>query len=677
MKKVKKLSLLAFLIVFCISVFSPSLVSAKEKVFSLTNAKIGENTETTVVNNFSFKNDTINSDITFHKVGDYVTYELTIKNVTNKNYIISSIKDDNKNKNIIYNYDKNKGTKVNKGECITLLVKAIYKKGETDTSKRNKSLSVKLTINYVDEKDKKGSENLYVNPSTGDNILLFFGMSLSSLLIILILLINKKKKLNKKKFIAYLMILSLVLPFGVNASGIVYKIKFTSNYSLMDKVVVTVDINGKKTNKVIDYNTKLTLEDPTIEGQKFVGWKTSSGKDFDLNTPITEDTYIKAEFIERVALLDIGTNIDLKMKALANDTTTDYVHVDGEDFEIEHIKITKQLPEGYEPSEIKTISTDDSDEPVYIWWDENTKILYWYTEAGKIMLNEDCSHMFEEIEHLQEVDFLKNLDSSKVTTMNSMFAFDQYFESTDGLKYLDTSNVTDMGRMLLYASPDLSKLSEWDVSKVTNMYNMLAGGQFTSLDGLANWNTSKVENMSYLFYACMNLESITGLRNWKTSNVTDMNHMFASIYNENFTTLDGLENFNTSKVTDMSNMFDDARYLTDISAIRNFDVSKVKNMSQMFQSLWYLKDISPITNWNTGSLENASWMFSGSGRISGTINLRGNIIDYRSMFYYTSSNAESTGLTVNYSASVAPIIDDIIATKSENSKVYKGSLLDD
>ena len=69
--------------------------------------------------------------------------------------------------------------------------------------------------------------------------------------------------------------------------------------------------------------------------------------------------------------------------------------------------------------------------------------------------------------------------------------------------------------------------------------------------------------------------------------------------------------------------------------------------------------------------------FAGSGRISGTINLRGNITDYRSMFYYTSYNAESTGLTINYSASVAPIIDDIIAAKSENAKVYKGSLISD
>ena len=570
----KKIGVLVFLIMFVVSVFSIDTALAAGKIFSLTNAEVKEKTETTVVNKFSFKNETINSDIAFHKVGDYITYELIIKNVSDKDYTISSITDNNKNNNIVYEYDKNKGTKVKKNESITLLVKAIYKKGEIDTNKRNKNLSVKLTINYIDGKDKKDSQNLLINPSTGDNILLFIGMLLSSLLLILVLLISKKKKVNKRKLAIYLMILSLVLPIGVNASGITYKITFTNSYKLQDKLVVTVDINGKKEKKVIDYNTKLSLEDPLVEGQKFVGWKTQDGKDFDLSKPITEDTYIKAEFIESVAFLDIGTNIDLKMKALSNDTTLDYVNVDGEDFEIKHIKITKQLPEGYEPSEVKTISTAESEEPVYLWWDSSSKTMYWYTKASKIILNEDCSHMFEEIEYLQEVDFLKNLDSSKVTTMNSMFAFDQYFESTDGFKYLDTSNVTDMGRMFLYVNPDLSKLSNWDVSKVTNMNYMLAGGRFTSLNGLDNWNTSKVEDMSYLFYACLDLESLTGLRNWETPNVKNMSHMFGNIYNENFTTLDGLENFDTSKVTDMSSMFYDARYITDISAIRNFEVCR-------------------------------------------------------------------------------------------------------
>ncbi len=673
MKIYKKISLIVFISIFIVSIFSINNVLAAGKIFSLTKAEIKEKTDTAKIDKFSFKNETINSDVTFHKVGDYVTYNLVIKNITDKTYTISEITDNNKNTNIVYEYDKNKGKKVKKGESINLLVKALYKKGESDFGKRDKNLSVTFTINYVDESGKKGITNIVVNPSTGDKVMILMGTLLISLFIILGILISKKRRLNKKLAV-YLMILSLVLPISVSAASQVFSITLSTGYELMDKVVITVDIDGKKEKKVIDYNTKLTLEDPKIDGKKFVGWKTQDGKEFDLSKPIKEDTSIKAEFIESIALLDTGTNVNLRMKALANDTSIDYVNVDGEDFEIEHIVVTKNLPEGYQTSNLKTISIDDSMEPVYIWWDSDSKTMYWYTEAKKIMLNEDSAHLFEEIEHIKELSFLKHIDSSKATTMNSMFAYDQYLETFDGLQYLDTSNVTDMHKMFSYVSPDLSLMSDWDVSKVTDMGYMLIGGRFTSLEPLANWKTSNVENMEYLFYFCSELTSFKGLENWDTANVTNMSHMLSN--NQIITSLDGIENFNTSNVTDMSYMFEDLRFVTDISAVKDFDVSKVKNMNSMFSSIWYLEDISPLANWNMQSVENVSWMFSGCSKISGTLNLRGNITNYSNMFYYVSTNNESSGLTVNYSANLAPIIDQIIATKSSNSKVYKGVQLD-
>ena len=169
----KKIGVLVFLIMFVVSVFSIDTALAAGKIFSLTNAEIKSKTDTTTVNNFSFENEAITSDITFHKVGDYITCELIIKNVSDEDYTISSITDNNKNKNIVYEYDKNKGTKVKKGESITLLVKELYKKSETDTSKRNKNLSVILTIHYVDDTGKEGESDVYVNPSTNDQIILY------------------------------------------------------------------------------------------------------------------------------------------------------------------------------------------------------------------------------------------------------------------------------------------------------------------------------------------------------------------------------------------------------------------------------------------------------------------------------------------------------------------------
>ena len=665
----KKIGLIVFLMMFVVSVFSIDTALAAGKVFSLTKAEVKEKSSTTSVDKFSYKDETITSNVSFHKVGDYLTYNLVIKNVTDKTYTISEITDNNKSSNVVYEYNKNKGTKVKKGESITLLVKALYKKGESDVSKRVKNLSVKLTINYIDGAGKKGSSALFINPSTGDKIMLFGGMLLASLFIVLGILISKKRKLNKK-VAAYLMILSLILPIGVSAASTIYSITFTSSYSLMDKVVVTVDIDGKKEKKIIDYNTKLSLEDPSIDGKKFIGWKTQDGKDFDISKPIKEDTSIKAEFIESVALLDNGSVVNLKMKALANDTTLDNVTNGGEDFVIEHIAKTKNLPSGYEKTDLKTISTSDSLEPVYIWWDENSMTLYWYTEAKKIMLNQDCSHLFEELEHLQELDFLKDIDSSKTTNMDLMFAFNGSNQDSSGLKYLDTSNVRSMHRMLIGMFSELNGISSWNVSKVKDMSEMLSNNSFTSTGMLSSWNVSSVENMSGLFAGNSSLSDLTGLSNWRTSSLLDMSEMFKN--NSGITTLDGLQNFDTSKVTTMYDTFSWVYQLTDISAIANWNVSNVENMSGLFSVNPSLSDLTPISNWNMSSLTDARRMIYANPSAYGTITLRGNIAQYDSMFLATATSASSTGITVNYTASVAPIIDQIIATKSADSKIYKG-----
>ena len=117
------------------------------------------------------------------------------------------------------------------------------------------------------------------------------------------------------------MVLSLVLPIGVSAvSG--YSISFNSIYNVMDKLVITLDINGKKVKKVIDYNTSLSgIEDPEKDGYVFAGWVTSDGKDFDINKPIKDDVTIKAKFEEKMAYLQTGKNIRQDIASFTHDGT--------------------------------------------------------------------------------------------------------------------------------------------------------------------------------------------------------------------------------------------------------------------------------------------------------------------------------------------------------------------
>ena len=744
----KKLGLIVFLMMFVVSVFSIDTALAAGKVFSLTKAEVKAKSSTTSVDKFSYKDETITSNVSFHKVGDYVTYNLVIKNVTDKTYTISEITDNNKSSNVVYEYNKNKGTKVKKGESITLLLKALYKKGESDTSKRDKDLSVKLTINYIDGTGKSGKTALLVNPSTGDKIMLFGGVLLASLFIVLGILISKKKKLNKK-VAAYLMILSLILPIGVSAASTIYSITFTSSYKLMDKVVVTVDIDGKKEKKIIDYNTKLSLEDPSVDGKRFIGWKTQDGKDFDLSKPIKEDTSIKAEFIESVALLDTGSVLNVKMKNLANnadDYTPDY-----DEFSINHIKMSNQLPSNYTIDEQKTISLTNSPEPVYIWWDEDSSTIYLYSKAKKIYLNSDSSHMFELMTELIDMPFLNYVDSSNVTTFERAFSYLWSIQDMNSLSSLNTSKVTNLsGAFMHNSASNFNPISSWDTSNVTDMNYMFCGTYITSTSFLSSWNVSKVENMSHMFVYTSYLTDLSGLSNWNTSslldmsymfenaraisdlypisgfnvsNVTDMSSTFASCIKitdlkplsgwitnklENLdgtfrstgiSSLDGLENWNISNITELVSTFSSCFNLTDVSGIMNWNVrnitslynlfggcskldnvnilynwntSNVTNMAYLFSSCRNLTDASVLNSWSTSSLTNTSNMFSDAEKVSGRIRIQNNVTTYGGMFSNAATN--SSGLYVDYGPGVTNI-SSLVATKSYNSKVYKGTQL--
>ncbi len=611
----KKIGLIVLMIL--ISICSIGVVSAKEKAFSLTKAETGEKTDTTTVNKFSYKKDTITSDVTFHKVGDYVTYKLVLKNTTDDTLTIKSVTDNNSDKNVTYSYDSNKGVKIKSGNTLTLLVKAKYTKAETDTSKRTKKLSTTFTINYVEQSGKSGSSNINVNPGTSDKIMLFTGLFITSLVVILVVLINKKKKISKKAT-AILMILSLILPIGVSAATSAYNLSFSTTYKVMDKLVITLDINGKKVKKVIDYNTPLSgLEDPEKDGYKFVGWVTSDGKPFDITKPIKGDISIKAKFESKVAYLEKGNDITLKMISLTgaqdvkwvvdeqlSDAYNDYYVLDYTGGQpITKIKFAKESQYNAVKdtlSDDNIVSTSDSMDTAYVWFDSGT--IYFYAASGKVYMNEDSKYMFSDLQDLTEID-LTNFDSSRVTTMEAMFQGTKALTSLD-LSMLDVSNVTNMYSMFgdMEGLTDLN-LKDFNSSKVTNMtYMFWKCESLTSLD-LSSFDTSSVTEMEGMFSQSKSLISLD-LRNFNTSNVFNMSSMFArmdSLQSVN------LSSFNTSEVETMDYMFWDSISLKSVD-LSSFDTSNVIVMHSMFANCTNLEEVN-LTSFDTSNVVFLSAMF--------------------------------------------------------------------
>lgn len=113
-----------------------------------------------------------------------------------------------------------------------------------------------------------------------------------------------------------------------------------------------------------------------------------------------------------------------------------------------------------------------------------------------------------------------NLDTSKVTSMNSIFSAIE--TEIPNISHWDTSNVTDMSFMFYRSyngNPDMSK---WDTSNVTNMSYTFA---LTNADpDVSQWNTSKVTDMSWMYG--YNETANPNVKDWDVSNVTNIDNMF-------------------------------------------------------------------------------------------------------------------------------------------------------
>ena len=122
---------------------------------------------------------------------------------------------------------------------------------------------------------------------------------------------------------------------------------------------------------------------------------------------------------------------------------------------------------------------------------------------------------------------ISNWDTSNATSMSNMFNSICTIEILD-LSNWDTSNVINMSDMFRGLISIINthfkhlNLSNWDTSNVTDMSNMFRDCMLlTELIGIENFNTSNVTNMQSMFYNCDLLTSLD-LSNWDTSKVTDM-----------------------------------------------------------------------------------------------------------------------------------------------------------
>ena len=154
-------------------------------------------------------------------------------------------------------------------------------------------------------------------------------------------------------------------------------------------------------------------------------------------------------------------------------------------------------------------------------------------------------------------------------------------------------------------------ISEWDVSRVTDMSNLFKR-KINFNEDISRWDVSNVTDMDTMFRDAssfnqnINTKKITKDDGttyiaWDTSNVTDMGGMFYNAYKFN----QPITCWNVSNVTNMGGMFKRA-YLFN-QPLNNWDVSNVECMIGMFYNAVSFN--KPINDWDVSNVEYMSEMF--------------------------------------------------------------------
>ncbi len=269
-----------------------------------------------------------------------------------------------------------------------------------------------------------------------------------------------------------------------------------------------------------------------------------------------------------VAFSDTGTVVNDKIKKLANPGVT--IGIDNVENNITAIVRSTTPPSDDNKEEINTISSSNSPLPAYAWYENGT--IYWWTESGTLVLNQDCGGMFKRLASLEDISSFQYFDTSQVRTMGQMF-----------------NGCTNLA--------DISVISNWNTSKLENITWLLShSNSIQNLSAIKDWDVSKVTLMTGAFNYMTGLTS-ADLSGWDTSNVTNMSGMFDDSVNLASINLSG---FDTSKVTDMSYMFKTLPALQELD-ISNFDTRNVTNFKRMFYGSTSLAHIYVGDNWDTSA----------------------------------------------------------------------------
>lgn len=416
-------------------------------------------------------------------------------------------------------------------------------------------------------------------------------------------------------------------------------------------------------------------EEPTKVGQKFVGWYEDEGYTkefvFDETALMSADIQVYAKWRDLEADLVDGYSINSTFRSLAGTTSSGYYDAKKET-KIKAVKQAIEAPDLSAMTDSNVISTKDSEEKIYAWWDSDSSTIYYYSKAPSIYLNADCSMLMAGLAGLTDISGLSGLKADKVSNLYGAFkncaaladfsgVADWHTESltslagtfsgctalvnTDALANWNTKNVEDVYIFVNYknwdgifsgctALEDITGLSSWKLSKVQSFkvafygcsklttlghLDFSGGTDFTQafygcsslrdLNGAATWDFKNAVTVEQMFYGCSGLKSLQGADGWQLLKATNFSQMFYGC--SGLTTLAGSENWKIQSATDFSQIFYGCTALTNVDAAYNWDVSQVTTFAHAFYNCSSLASVSGLGGWDVSSATTLMDMFYG------------------------------------------------------------------
>ena len=375
----------------------------------------------------------------------------------------------------------------------------------------------------------------------------------------------------------------------------VYTITFNPNGGSVDPTSKTV-IEGNKIG---------TLPVATRPGHVFEGWyypDLLSGVKITSNFKPSSSHEVIARWDETGAIFDTGPNVNVKFKTLANpgETISGWGAYDTNVLAIK--KSTIAPPTGVTTENVEAPGSV----PILAWFDDTDDIIYWYTTADKVYINEDATGMFAYFKAAQSID--TTFDTSLTTTMYYMFIGNIELRSID-LSGFNTSNVTDI-RYMLGQCTSLTSIdaSSFDTTKVTEFWSAFYGTTNLRELNVSNWDLSNwtYDNLGVMRY-------ILGGDSWNIKSVIADNVVFPQNMDHAFSYFESMEyvslkNVDTSNVTTFSYMFNSNKKL-EYADLSDFDTRNVTDMSYAFYDCYKLRGVN-LDGWDTSKVTTLRCMFN-------------------------------------------------------------------